>query len=274
MRLQTNALLPFSSSAGATAITSQPVYQISLDSFNLQMSYVNIGEVSGQLLRQTLYNGIYYIKSSTYTTANSSIAAGSSGNVSLPLQIRNSSVKSLFWQFSTARTSRSPNFYYDGFNCNSIATNINLGGVKYPNRPMNPSMRPSECFTNYLCAWGGQGLKNIGGMMTRSSYGATLQAVAGSDSSIVVPAANARAYSLIDTGTQPITQYPNMHYEGLNLERISGSLFSGVNTRMAPPFIELQIATATDLTMTCYAFAMSDVILKIDPATKTLEVLI
>jgi hypothetical protein len=76
------------------------------------------------------------------------------------------------------------------------------------------------------------------------------------------------------TGTQAITQYPNMHYEGLNLERISGSLFSGVNTRMAPPFLEIQIATATDLTMTCYAFAMSDVILKIDPATKTLEVLI
>ncbi len=65
-----------------------------------------------------------------------------------------------------------------------------------------------------------------------------------------------------------------MHFEGLNLERISGSLFSGVNTRMAPPFLEIQIATATDLTMTCYAFAMSDCILKIDPATKTLDVLI
>ena len=110
--------------------------------------------------------------------------------------------------------------------------------------------------------------------MTRSSYGATLQTVSSCDSSIVVPTANGRAYSSIDTGTQAITQYPNMHYEGLNLERISGSLFSGVNTRMSPPFLEIQIATATDLTMTCYAFAMSDVILKIDPATKTLEVLI
>jgi len=110
--------------------------------------------------------------------------------------------------------------------------------------------------------------------MTRSSYGATLQAVAGSDSSIVVAAANARATSQVEAATQLVTSFPNCHYEGLNLERISGSLFLGLNTRMAPPFIELQIATATDLTMTCYAFAISDCILKIDPATKTLEVLI
>ena len=65
-----------------------------------------------------------------------------------------------------------------------------------------------------------------------------------------------------------------MHFEGLNLERISGSLFSGVNTRMAPPFLEMNIATAVDTAVTCYAFALSDCILKIDPATKTLEVLL
>ena len=65
-----------------------------------------------------------------------------------------------------------------------------------------------------------------------------------------------------------------MHFEGLNLERISGSLFSGVNTRMAPPFLEMNISAATDLAVTCYAFALSDCILKIDPATKTLEVLL
>ena len=99
LRLQTTPLLPFSSTASDVAITQQAVYAITLDSFNLQISYVNIGEVSGQLLKQTLYDGKYFIKSSTYTGANASIANGSSGNVSLPLQIRNSSVKSLFWQF-------------------------------------------------------------------------------------------------------------------------------------------------------------------------------
>ena len=140
---------------------------------------------------------------------------------------------------------------------------------------MNPSLRPSECYTNYLCAWGGQGMKNIGGVMYRASYGSTLNAVTGSDSSIVVTTnAGVRATSQLETSTQQVVSFPNMHFEGLNLERISGSLFSGVNTRMAPPFLEMNIATAVDVAVTCYAFALSDCcILKIDPATKTLEVL-
>ena len=112
--------------------------------------------------------------------------------------------------------------------------------------------------------------------MYRGSYGATLNVVAGSDSSIVVPATNGtRATSQVETAiTQQTASFPNMHYEGLNLERISGALFSGVNTRMAPPFLEMNIATAVDTAVTCYAFALSDCILKIDPATKTLEVLL
>ena len=140
---------------------------------------------------------------------------------------------------------------------------------------MNPSLRPSECYTNYLCAWGGQGMKNIGGVMYRSSYGSTLNAVTGSDSSIVVTTnAGVRATSQLETATQQAASFPNMHFEGINLERISGSLFSGINSRMAPPFLEMNIATAVDVAVTCYAFAMSDCILKIDPATKTLEVLL
>ena len=144
---------------------------------------------------------------------------------------------------------------------------------------MNPTNRPSETFTNYLCAWGGQGLKDIGGIMSRSSYGATLNAVAGSDSSIVVPTtAGYRAVSQVESTAalqaNRIVSFPSMHFNGINLERLSGSLFSGVNTRMAPPFIEMTIATATDVSATCYAFALSDCILKIDPATKTLEVLL
>ena len=151
----------------------------------------------------------------------------------------------------------------------------NLGGTKYPNKAMNPSVRLSECYSNYLCPWGGQGLKNIGSTMFRGSYCSTLNAVTGSDSSIVVTTgAGVRANSQLETTTNQAASFPNMHFEGLNLERISGALFSGVNTRMAPPFLELNIATALDVAVTCYAFALSDCILKIDPATKTLEVLL
>ena len=62
-----------------------------------------------------------------------------------------------------------------------------------------------------------------------------------------------------------------MHYLGYDLDRMSGTLFSGINTRAAAPFIELNIATAVDTNLTCYAFALSDVILKIDTAIKNIR---
>ena len=71
LRIQTTPLLPFASTC--TAIGAQQlVYQITLDSFNLNMNYVNIGEISGALLKQSLYDGKYFIKSCTYTGANAS----------------------------------------------------------------------------------------------------------------------------------------------------------------------------------------------------------
>jgi hypothetical protein len=59
-----------------------------------------------------------------------------------------------------------------------------------------------------LCTWGGQGLKNIGGLMHRSAYGLTLNAVAGSDSSIVVvTGAGVRPASQLETVTISINAF-------------------------------------------------------------------
>jgi len=181
----------------------------------------------------------------------------------------------MFYQYSIARSNRCPNFYFDAINPSCNSTNLNVGGIKYPNRPLNPTNRPAEAFQEYLKAWGAVGIKSMSGIITRSAYGATLVAVTGSDSSIVVPSNGARNTSQIETAVPTLVAISShMHYLGYDLDRMSGALFSGVNTRMSPPFIELNIASATDAAVTCYAFALSDCILKIDPATKTLEVLL
>ena len=82
LRLQTTSLLPFASYCTVAAPGVQPVFNVTLDNFNLNMTYINIGDISGSLLKQTLYDGKYFIKSCTYTGANASIANGTSGNVS------------------------------------------------------------------------------------------------------------------------------------------------------------------------------------------------
>ena len=110
--------------------------------------------------------------------------------------------------------------------------------------------------------------------MYRGSYSPLLNTVAGSDNSCVVPANADRAVSASDATAQVIVAFPHMSYHGFDLERVGGTIFSGINTRMAAPFLELQIATALTDSVTCFAFAMSDCIIKIDPATKTCEVLV
>jgi hypothetical protein len=273
LRMTTANLLPFCSYC--TAITTQPVFTVSLESFNLDMKYIDIGDIAGSMLRQTLPNGMYYIKSSTYVGANASVPTGTFGNVSIPLQIRNSSMKSLYIQFGIATSAKCPNGYYDAVNPNLISLQLNIGGKKKPNRPLNPSLEPASCFINYMEAWGKTSTLDGSGCVYRGSYGATLNTVTNSDSLIVVPATGQRAISQIENATYDIiVHYPNTHFIGFDTERITGSLFSGVDTRFSPPYLECNIATTLTDNVTCYAFALLDCVIKIDPQQKTCEVLV
>jgi hypothetical protein len=62
-----------------------------------------------------------------------------------------------------------------------------------------------------------------------------------------------------------------MHYLGWDLEKTQGSLFSGLNTRASPPFANMTIGVANTSTVQSFAWGMSDVILVVDTATKTLQ---
>jgi hypothetical protein len=132
-------LLPVSTYC--TALTTDCAWtSVSLDSFNLNLKYIDVGDIAGTMLRNTLYQGQYFIKSSTYIGSNSTIANGSYGNVSIPLQIRNSSVKSLFWYYSLSTCKRCPNGFYDaipnGFYDaiipNTISSQVNISGKNFP----------------------------------------------------------------------------------------------------------------------------------------------
>jgi hypothetical protein len=90
---------------------------------------------------------------------------------------------------------------------------------------------------------------------------------------IVVPGATGglRPASNSDATNDIIVAYPHMHYQGFDLERVSGSLFSGVNTRSAPPYIDVTFGTAMTSTIQSYAWGLSDVVLVIDTTTKHLQ---
>lgn len=271
LQITTSSIMPYTTFC--TGTTTQPVFAAPiLDSWNLNMKYIDVGSEAGAMLRQTLNDGKWMIKASSYTNNNATIPNNTNGSVSLPFQIRNSSVKSVFMQNSIAMSAACPNGVFDGINCAATSLQLSISGIKTPNKPLNPSQKPSECYASLISAFGGLNYKTFGGCQYRGAYGATIPSLpTNSDQMMVVPAAGVRAVSSTDTTTEQIVRFPNMHYLGFDLERISGSLFSGVNTRSTAIFCDMFLGTATTSTITTYCWGLIDVILEIDVAQRTIR---
>jgi hypothetical protein len=272
LTLSTAALLPVATYCSAVA--TQPVFGAPvLDQFSLNLKYIDITGPSANAIMSNLKGGKIYIKASTYTNSNVSVPSGSSGAVSLLLQIRNSSVKSLFFYQAIATANAAPSGYYEGLN-NGSATNcqVVIGGSRFPQRELNPSVRPSECLHNLQQAWGmGGNWNTFGGVMNRETFAGTTipSAVAGADSSVVVPANAVRpAPAGSDSGNTVLVKFPSCHFLGVDLEKSSNVLFQGVNTRSTPPFVEYNLGVSTTSAATLFGFGLSDVVLEIDAQSK------
>jgi hypothetical protein len=269
--MTTAALLPIATSC--TAVTTAAVFGAPvLDQFSLNLKYIDITSQASNAIMNSLKGGKIYIKASTYTNSNVSVPSGSFGAVSLLLQIRNSSVKSLFFYQAIAATAACPNGVYDAVN-NGAASKcqVVIGGSRIPQREMNCSSRPSECLANLELAWGANGSwTSWGGVLQRESYGSTIPSLpTNPDNSLVVPAAAYRASPVgSDNGTLPIVKYPNQHFLGVDLEKSSSVLFQGVNTRSTPPFIEYNFQVATTSSATLFGWGLSDIVLEIDAVSK------
>jgi len=287
LQLMTSANLPFAFNAKTAVMTTAQVGSVTLDQFSLNMKYVSIGQASASLLYSTLPDGKYFLKTQTWVQSAANIPTGSAGQANLLYQIRNSSVKSLIFQNSAAAAGAAlqvcPNGLYDALNIGVNQFSVGIGGLNFPQTPLNPSQRPGQCFLQYMSALGYAGdMKKYGGVMTRSNYGASITntsvaTIAGNtnDSMLVIPATGSRPTSGIDTTPIVITQFPNMHYLGVDLEKSGGLLFNGVSTRSSPPvgnyFMQFTAGNALPFNITSFCFALVDCVLIVDPMSQTIQ---
>lgn len=276
LQMVTAAIAPVASFC--TGITTPTNVTFTLDNFSLNLKYIDIGEESARLLLGSLADGKYFLKAQSWTQASSVIPANSAGNSNILYQIRNSSLKTLLFQNSQAMSAATLNGYYDGINYGVTNFNCSISGLSYPQRPLDVTHRPSEAYMAFMSSLGFQGnFKAIGGTVGRSSYGATLPSLAGLgnyDSMLVVPAAGVRAESQVDAGTVSIVRYPSMNYLGIDLEKSSGVLFQGVNTRQSPPVGNWYFGNTAGVgtsVVTSYCFGLFDVVLVVDPMQKTIQ---
>jgi len=263
-----------------TAVTTNVTLTVAptLSEFRLNMKYVDVGDVAASMLRQTLQDGKWYIKSATYTNSSVTIPSGSSGTQQALLQIRNSSVKSLFHYFNIPQSLISPNGAYDAVNIGTTSRQLQVGGNYFPNLPINDVQRPAEGYGILIQSLGGSIPKAYGTVVTREMYnsvGGIAAVPTGADNGLVLPAANSRAAPTgSDQGALTVTNYPSGAFYGYDLEKSSGVLFSGLNTRASPPFLNLFLGSALSANVTTTAWGLSDVVMVIDTTSKSVQAFI
>jgi hypothetical protein len=285
LQMTTSTLLPIV--AYCTAITTQPVFSqnFTLSEFSLNMKYIDIGESAAQMLMMTLPDNRILYKSATYTNSQVTLPSGSSGAQQLLLQIRNTSVKSVYSQFGqsnsvTAQSLVSPNGYYDAINITTNSRQLQVGGNFFPNRPINDVSRPSEGYVYLIQSLGGSIPASLGTVVNREMYNsvggvASVPTGANVDTFLVLPATVVRAAPTgSDGGSVSVLQYPSGHFHGYDLERLGGVMFSGINTRSTPPFLNVNIQNALNATITCNSWGYSDCVLAFDIASKSVQAFI
>ena len=288
LQMTTANQLPVSTYAGAAVPTTPPVFTaFTLSEFNLNMKYIDIGDMASQILSQTLQDGKWFLKANTYINSAVSIPIGSQGNQQVLLQIRNTSVKSLLNTFTisggTTPYKICPNGQYDSICPNLTSRQCQIGGQFYPNKPINDLARPSEGY-QYLIqslSQGGGICKSYGTVVNRYTYCTTLLTTLlppsnNNDATFALPVNALRpiAGGNDEASATNIVKYPNAFFCGYDLEKSAGILFQGINTRASPPFLNLFITEPLTFTVSINAWGMSDVILQVDTIAKQITAFI
>lgn len=278
LQMTTANLIPIVTYCTAVATNVALTVAPTLSEFRLNMKYVDVGDQAAAMLRQTLQDGKWFIKSSTYTNSAVTIPSGSSGSQQLLLQIRNSSVKSVFHQFGIPIGLVSPNGAYDAVNIGATSRQLQVGGNYIPNYPINDVQRPAEGYSYLIQSLGGSIPKTYGTAVTRemySSVGGIAAVPSGADNALVLPATTARAATAgSNGGSLSVFDFPSSHFLGYDLEKVGGILFSGISTRAAPPFLNLFLASATNAVVNCQSWGLSDVVVVVDTNSKSCQAFI
>ncbi len=260
--------------ASSQTIT-QPAFgqQFTLSEFSLNMKYIDIGDAAANMLSATLNNGKYYMKSLTYIQSSVSLPSNSAGTQQLLLQIRATSLKSVIHQFGLPAGASTPNQYYDAVNPGLTSRQLQIGGSNlYPSKPINDSQRPAEAYPILIQSLGGSLIKSYGTTVTREMYNSTHPTIpTGSDSTLCTLADGLRVVGGgSDIVNKQLSKWPSSAYYGYDVEKCAGVLFTGVNSRSSPPFLNLFLGASTGSnTFLMNAWGIVDAIVEIDVMSKS-----
>jgi hypothetical protein len=266
LALQTATELPISITTGGALTTG--TITVTLSDIALNLEYVDIGSSSLGMLDATLIDGKSYLHGVSYR--NSAVSMPSVvGNQSLLAGIRGSSVKSLFARFTdggVVSTTNSINGKYDSKMPLATSLNFNVGGLKYPNNPVNPLIAPASAFRNLQMAIGSFNNAQFQSAIIPSSY--CKLSAGGTASGTTLGGTQDANYNIGTSASQLAT-----FIYGENLEVVAKrGLMSGLNCVNAPVFLEVNCSTAPTNAQQVYIQAMVDAVFIHDVRTGDIQV--
>jgi hypothetical protein len=253
--LQTSSVLPLSILTGTA--TAAGTFNVTLSDFSLQCEYVDIGLNALKMLDQTLVDGNSYIHGVTYRTSTATLPP-TTGSTSLLAGIRASSVKSLFARFvdgGAISTTNSSNGKYDSKNPMINNIQFNVGGIKFPQTPVNPLLNPSQAFSETQKSIGSFNSSAYQSCITPTQY--CKLSAGGTAQALTIGGTQEYSWNL---GSDPAKQSQFIFGENVEVCARRG-LLSGLNCTSAPIFVEMNIASAPTNAHTMYVTAMLDQVL-------------
>jgi len=205
------------------------------------------------MLDNTLVDGKAYSHGVTYRTSSATINSNSSGNQSILAGIRASSVKSLFARFYDASggTVGSVNGKYDS-KCPLLnSVNYNVGGLRFPQQPINCLLQPAQAFRDTQMAVGAFNNSQFQSCIIPSQY---CKLAAGGSASGLTSTTQDGYWNL---GTVGYALSSFIFGENVEVCARRG-LLSGLNATSAPIFLEMNIAAALTNNVNVYVQAMID----------------
>lgn len=266
--LQTSQVLPVTLGVGGTAYTAGTMI-FTLSNIFLQLEYVDIGMSALGILDSSLVDGKSYSHATTYRTTSTNYPV-SGGSTSLLAGIRASSVKSLFCRFAqgsgTSSVANGLHGKYNSFNPSLNSINFNVGGIRYPQTPVNPLLNPALAMAETQKAIGSFNSATMNSCIVPSSY-CRLSAGAAPQSFTV---SGVQDYNW-SSGTDAVGVQSQFIF-GENVEVCAKrSLLSGLNCTSAPIFLEVNASQAVTAAHTVYVQAMLDMIIIHDVATGDIQ---
>ena len=217
--------------------------------FELVYDQIQFGQEVDSLIRS---NGPITIKSSSWASMGQAIAATVNGSMTLPYNMRYSSIRSLFMTFGGTSVAKSLNLMYDSYDITSSNGSycVTVNGTQYPSRVLNVAVN------------------KMGVLMELKQAINGLHDVNSNCMSLLTKEWNVKGD---DTTSIAV---PGKFWFGVNLEKLSSNsvMLSGISTRDSAINFNFTTATPTPQAYNALMVVLYDALLQIDPVMRDCKV--